>query len=301
MNLTWQTLKPSDLAVYQKYYSMVDSNITDLSFHCRFAWDNVFNIKWTILYDCLIQISDGGGYTYPFMLMPLGELSPEKLEDIVSAVKPVFNENGWTFRIRAIEESMKDLFDNLSLPHVMGYDADSSDYLYDAESLRTLAGKKYVKKRNHWNRFLRLYPDYSYESLSPAIFEECLSLAKTWVNSKEIDINDAEESDYYMIKRLFDNWENLSARGGAIKISGRIAAFSVGSIGRDDIGFIHFEKADTSFDGIYAAINKLVLVNEFPNIRFINREEDLGIPGLRKSKESYFPITKVNKWKLRAE
>ena len=142
MNLTWQTLKPSDLAVYQKYYSMVDSNITDLSFHCRFAWDNVFNIKWTILYDCLIQISDGGGYTYPFMLMPLGELSPEKLEDIVSAVKPVFDENGWVFRIRAIEESMKDLFDNLSLPHVMGYDADSSDYLYDAESLRTLAGKK---------------------------------------------------------------------------------------------------------------------------------------------------------------
>ena len=101
-----------------------------------------------------------------------------------------------------------------------------------------------------------------------------------------------------MIKRVFDHWQDLEARGGAIRINGKIVAFSIGSIGRDEVGFIHFEKADIQYDGLYAAINKLVLENEFPTIRYVNREEDLGIPGLRKSKESYFPIRKVSKWRF---
>ena len=120
---------------------------------------------------------------------------------------------------------------------------------------------------------------------------------RCWAAEKGIDINDASESDYYMIKRIFDNWNELSARGGAIRIGGRIAAFSVGSAARGQVGFIHFEKADIRYDGIYAAINKLVLENEYPEVKYVNREEDLGIPGLRKAKESYYPICQINKWR----
>ncbi|MBP5417127.1 MAG: DUF2156 domain-containing protein [Clostridiales bacterium] len=298
MNLTWYPLTAADLPTYNKYYSMTDSKMTDLTFHCRYAWDNVFHVKWTILEDCLVQISDGGGYSSPFMLMPLGKLSPAKIEKIVSAVRPIFDEKGWRFRIMGIEESQKHIFEETGIPAKLDYDEDSSDYFYDAELLRTLAGKKYAKKRNHWSKFLRMYPDYQYETLSPEIFDECLKLVRLWASDKGIDIADTSDSDYYMIKRIFDRWDDLSARGGAIRIDGRIVAFSIGSVGKKDVGFIHFEKADIQYDGLYAAINKLVLENEFPEIRYVNREEDLGLPGLRKSKESYFPICKIRKWRF---
>ncbi len=298
MNLTWYPLTPADLPVYNKYYSMTDTKMTDLTFHCRYAWDNVFKIRWTILEDCLVQISDGGGYSSPFMLMPLGKLSSEKIEKIVRTVRPVFDKKGWKFRILAIEDSAKSIFEKSEISAKMDYKEDSSDYFYDAEQLRTLAGKKYSKKRNHWSKFLRTYPDYSYEQLSPEIFDECLRLVRFWASEKGIDIADTSESDYYMIKRIFDHWDELQARGGAIRIDGKIVAFSIGSVGKEEIGFIHFEKADIRYDGLYAAINKLVLENEFPEVRFVNREEDLGLPGLRKSKESYFPIEKIRKWRF---
>ncbi len=301
MNLTWYPLRPKDMAIYNKYYSMVETNMTDLTFHCRFAWDNVFKIQWAIVEDCLVQISDGGGYTSPFMLMPLGKLTPEKMEKIIDAVRPIFDAKGWKFKIRAVDEEKKSVFEKTGIPMKIDFDEGSSDYFYDAEALRTLAGKKYSKKRNHWSKFQRLYPDYIYESLSPEIFDECLKLVRLWASEKGIDIGDSSESDYYMIKRIFDNWKDLDARGGAIRIDGKIVAFSIGSIGREEVGFIHFEKADISYDGLYTAINKLVLENEFPNIRYVNREEDLGIPGLRKAKESYFPIAKINKWRLDVE
>lgn len=286
------------MQMYDKYYSMTETKMTDLTYHCRFAWDNVFHVKWTILEDCLVQISDGGGYAKPFMLMPLGNLNSEKLEKIISAVRPLFDEKGWKFRIMSIEESGKSIFENVNIPAKLDYNDDSSDYFYDAEKLRTLSGKKYAKKRNHWSKFLRLYPEYQYESLSPEIFDKCLKLVRLWASEKGIDIADTSESDYYMIKRIFDRWDDLRARGGAIRIDGKIVAFSIGSVGKDDVGFIHFEKADIRYDGLYVAINKLVLENEFPEIRFVNREEDMGIPGLRQSKESYFPICKVRKWRF---
>lgn len=297
MSIIWNNLTAADMDTYNRYYSMVTTDITDLTFHCRFAWDDVFQIKWAVIEDCLVQISDGGGYTKPFMLMPLGDLSAQKIIRIIDAVRPVFEEKGWNLRIQAIDEKYIDIFDAVPGISNPDYNIDYSDYYYDAVSLRTLSGGKYIKKRNHWNRFLRLNPDFEYITLNPDIFSGCLDLVRRWADGKGININDPLESDYRMIKRIFDNWSNLSARGGAIKIGGDVAAFSIGSKGREDVGYIHFEKADINYDGIYAAINKLVLENEFPEIRYVNREEDLGIPGLRKAKESYFPILRINKWR----
>ena len=301
MSTKWHSLGPSDMEMYNRYYSLVTTNITDLTFHCRFAWDNIFRIEWTIIEDCLVQISDGGGFTNPFMLMPLGELTPAKIEGIIREVRPVFDTRGWELRIQAIDEPYKDIFEQVHGIEALDFDSDYSDYFYDAESLRTLSGSKYIKKRNHWNRFQRLYPDHVYESLSPSVFDECLELVRFWAEEKGISIDDASESDYYMIKRVFDNWNVLSARGGAIRIDGKIAAFSVGSAARGQVGFIHFEKADIKYDGIYAAINKLVLENEYPEVKYVNREEDLGIPGLRKAKGSYYPICQINKWRTYAK
>ena len=295
----WKKLTPESKDEYLRYYCLTDTKITDLTFHCRYAWDVVFAIEYAIIEDCLVQISDGDGYTSPFMMMPLGKLDPEKLKRIIEKVRPVFEERNWPFRITTVNEKYKDMFLSLPFPiKEISYDRDSSDYLYDADSLRNLTGKKYAKKRNHLKHFLSDYPDHEYLPLEKSVFSGCLSLVREWAGKKGVDLYDTSESDYLMIERIFKDWYKLDLRGGAIRINGKIVAFSVGSIGHKDTAYIHFEKADTDYDGLYVALCKYVASCAFPEVSFINREEDLGIPGLRQSKESYNPIGLVNKYKI---
>lgn len=292
----WNTLKASDCAVYEEYYAKTDTLITDYSFPCRFAWDELFRIRWSIIEDCLVQFSLGEISGFPFMLMPMGDYDESKLRRIFAEVHREFNRNNVPFRIACIDEKYLGIYQKVCDSDIF-FKEDYSDYLYEAESLRTLAGRSLSKKRNHLSQFMRKYPDFRYVKLSGDIFEECLELIKLWAKEKEVDINDMDNSDYLMIKRVFDNWDLLKVRGGAVIIDGHVRAFSIGSLGNKDTAFIHFEKADTAYDGAYAAINKMVLQNEFADAKFVNREEDLGIPGLRQSKESYFPIKKLRKYR----
>ncbi|MBR3056863.1 MAG: ATP-grasp domain-containing protein [Clostridiales bacterium] len=297
--ITWRPLTTDSRKEYLHYYNMNDTKITDLTFHCRYAWDRVFAIEYTILEDCLVQISGGGGYTSPFMLMPLGKLNPSKLQSIIEKVRPVFEARNWPFRICSIDESAKDIF--LTLPfsyRICTAKRDSSDYLYDAESLRHFTGKKYAKKRNHLKHFLEKYPDYEYLDLEPSLFPACLELVRDWAKKKEVDVYDISESDYLMIERVFRKWDQLDMRGGAIRIGEKIVGFSIGSIGHPDTAFIHFEKADTDYDGLPVALCKHVISSAFAEVKYVNREEDLGIPGLRQSKESYHPIALIEKYKI---
>jgi len=282
---------------YEKYYQLSQTHITDLTFNCRYAWDNVFCDKYAIIEDCFFMISNGGCFTQPHMLMPLGELDGNKLGRILEIMIPVFNDRGWSLRIMGIDEEKIELFDRLGFEKVsFCFSNNNSDYLYDADALRTLSTDDLRKKRSHFNRFLRLYPNYDYQSLGRNDMTDCLLLVKNWSNEKGIDVTDVKNSDYLMIKRLFDNFDSLDIRGGVIRIDGKVAAFSMGSFGNHETAYIHFEKADIAYDGAYPAINKLVLENAYPDAKFVNREEDLGIPGLRKSKRSYYPIRMIKKY-----
>lgn len=283
--------------VYDKYYRLSQTYITDLTFNCRYAWDNVFCDKYAIIEDCLVIISNGGCFTHPHMLMPLGNLDDDKLARIIEQVIPIFEDRGWALRIMGIDEDKIDLFDRLGYEKVsFCFSNNNSDYLYDAEALRTLSTNELRKKRTHFNRFLRLYPNYEYQSITQNDMSDCLRLVETWSTEKGIDVTDVKKSDYLMIKRLFKDFGDLDVRGGVIRIDGKVAAFSMGSFGNHDTAYIHFEKADVSYDGAYPAINKLVIENAYPEAKFVNREEDLGMPGLRKSKRSYYPIRMIKKY-----
>jgi len=296
--LNFHRLTASDREVYSYYYRKSGTKIADLTFNCRIAWDVVFQNEMAVFEDCCLLISDGGCYTDPHLLMPLGELDAEKLDRIFIAVLREFESRGWKLKVRGIDEEKLPLFD--SLEHFLAspnFNEDSSDYLYDAEALRTLTGNALHKKRNHVNKFTRLYSDYQYEHLRKTDKDECLSLVTEWCRSKAIDPEDVAESDYFMISRLFDDFDVLEIYGGLIRTGGQVRAFALGSMGNGNRAHIHFEKADPEIHGIYAVINQMVLVNEFPEVCAVNREEDLGIPGLRKAKQSYEPIEIIPKYK----
>lgn len=179
------------------------------------------------------------------------------------------------------------------------YSEDYSDYVYARQSLATLAGHKLQSKRNFLNRFRRNYPGYLYKPLEECDMQACLDLDKSWIN-KGLDLGhtDEEISERKTIKYVFDHWHELRATGGAIYVEGQLVAFTYGAPINDCTFDVCVEKADTSFEGAYAAINNEFVNHLPPQYEWINREEDLGLPGLRQAKTTYQPAYKLHKYIL---
>ncbi len=164
-----------------------------------------------------------------------------------------------------------------------------SDYVYNTQDLINLSGKKYHQKRNHLNSFLSKY-DHEYISVSTGHKETQKLLRKAseilYVPSDDRDLADEQ----IVINELIENFDALSLVAGIIACDGIPIAYSIGEKMSEDTALIHIEKANRAYSGAYAAINKLFAEKEFSDTKFINREEDMGIEGLRKAKLSYRPI-----------
>lgn len=297
-DLMFKKMTAKDRPVYEEYYRKSDTRLTDMTFNCRIAWDVVFKTEMAIYEDTCLLISDGSIFTDPHLLMPMGVLDSDKLDRVLLAVKEEFDRRGWRLKVMCIDEEKVPLFENLThFKADPGFNENSSDYLYDGESMRSLSGNQLHKKRNHVNKFMRLYPGHTYSRITADDMDDCMTLVASWCESKGINRDDITESDYRMIRRLFENFDLLDLKGGLIRVDGAVKAFALGSLGNGNCAFIHFEKADSGIDGVYSAINQMVLKNEFPGVSCVNREEDLGLPGLRKAKQSYEPVMLLKKYK----
>lgn len=183
----------------------------------------------------------------------------------------------------------------------MGYTLERmrnfDDYLYESESLIKLGGKKLQSKRNHISKFERQYTYTLYSMSREKIREECYAMASTtWLESQG-EVTKEMEEELMALRNAFDNWDELNLLGMVICIDHHLSAFTVGEIIDDEMAIIHFEKGDTSFSGIYSVINQLFCSQYLSDVRYINRQEDAGVPGLRKAKLSYRPVKMVEKYK----
>lgn len=189
---------------------------------------------------------------------------------------------------------------NAAMPDYFYATADRSytDYIYHRESLATLAGKKLQPKRNHANKFEKLYPNYEYLPLTSEFIPECLELREQWEEEKDevpsgrLSANAERRS----IEYVFSHWEELGAFGGVLRVEGKIIAFTYGGPVNYDTFDTCAEKADFNFEGAFAMINREFARHLPEQYVYINREEDLGLPGLRRSKESYRPAFLLNKF-----
>ncbi len=174
-----------------------------------------------------------------------------------------------------------------------------SEYVYLRNHLSELAGKKYAKKRNHISKFLRQSGDnYEYCSISANDRDELEKVMDTWCMMRDCGPGDTSKFEKRAILNLLSNSGDIEYRGGAIRINGNIEAFALGGRMTEDMAVVYFEKADTKFDGIYAMLNKNYIMNEWPDVKYINRQEDMGQPGLRKSKRSYYPDFMVKNYSM---
>ncbi len=169
------------------------------------------------------------------------------------------------------------------------------DYVYERESLATLKGKKLHGKRNHINKFLSKYPDYEYTTLDDSMIEECIALYEDWSEQKEeqsVELFDERTSVMLALRHR----KALGLTGGCIFVKGELVAFTVGERLSNTMQLIHIEKAKTDVEGAYPMINQQYILHECQGVELINREEDMGIEGMRKAKRSYQPIKMIEKY-----
>jgi hypothetical protein len=180
-------------------------------------------------------------------------------------------------------ERMKRIFpDSVITPR-----RDLFDYVYSTEQLINLTGRRFHAKRNHINTFISLYNNYKYTSIGP----HNITLLREAVDSLFTERDNEDLTDEYgAICIAVDAFEELGLSAGVITVDGKIAAYSIGEKMNCDTALIHTEKADRSYNGAYAIINRDFLRAEFSDTLYVNREEDMGIKGLRKAKLSYNPI-----------
>ena len=178
-------------------------------------------------------------------------------------------------------------------------DRDSYDYVYDINDLAELTGKKYHSKKNHLNRFMEVYEGYTAEPINKENIDGALLFAEEWFKSKE-EAN--PDGDYMMeraaIRKAFKHYFEIGLEGLIIKYKDEIFALTIGSRLSDDTFDVHFEKARADINGAYTVVNyefARYIREKYPEIKYLDREEDMGIEGLRKAKESYKPHHLIEK------
>jgi hypothetical protein len=161
------------------------------------------------------------------------------------------------------------------------------DYIYRRTNLATLHGRHLNAKRNHIHRFLAKHPDFEYRPLTPECFEECRRLTEIWQEEK--GVSDTINAEKQVMETIFSNWDALGMIGGSIFVDGRMVAFTYGSAVTTDTFDVCVEKADRHVEGAFTIINQQFAEHLPEQYVYLNREEDMGIPGLRQAKLSYHP------------
>lgn len=175
------------------------------------------------------------------------------------------------------------------------------DYIYSAEQLRTLSGKKLHRKKTQINVFKKQYKEcYEYCKFSKEDTEELIQFLEQWRNSKvREDPTQLLQTEAIGVKEVLKVMEECRIQISGIKINEELKAFAIGSYEKEtDMVVLHVEKADTSIKGMYAFMDQQFLVREFPNAKYVNREEDMGISGMRIAKMSYRPLYKTKKYRI---
>ncbi len=265
----------------------------DLNFMNLVSWRFLYDTEVAFFHDWLLFRFRAGGH--------LAYLPPVGTGDRRAAVGELLKDaeaQGQPFLMLGVCENMLAQL-NAVMPGYFYATADRTyaDYIYRREALATLAGKKLQPKRNFANRFVKNYPGYVYEPLTPDVFDECLDLEKRWTlqkveNSSRISYADERRA----LRNALDNWPHLDGLGGTLRVDGRLVAFTYGAPINYDTFDVCVEKADTEFEGAYAVINREFARHIPEQYVYLNREEDLGIEGLRKAKLSYHPEILLEKY-----
>ena len=278
IDLIFKDIELSDSKWIRELFSAPDFNSEDYNFTFQFLWKNTFKSKVARIGDlALVQYNMNGRKSY---LMPVGRADEHQVADIISSMlndSSLLGDDGRLVRMGA-------------------------DYIYDAQALKTLSGKKYQAKRNFANGFRRLYR-WQFEPICESNMEECLQMNDEWCRRNGCGQDFWKNNEFCAVRVALNNYKALDLDGGLLRVQGKVVAFTVGERTSSDTLLVHIEKALTEYRGAYQAMSQEFLgymdgvLRERENIpegtpafTLVNREDDSGDENLRKAKMEYHPI-----------
>lgn len=281
--------------ILEKYMTACPNISSEFSFTNLFMWAKGYGMQYAVIEDMLCIFLKHGNNPRN-AVFPIGCTecrTPDKIKSVINQLMDFYKENNEPFILRLYDETTLNILKNV-FPNKFSItsDRDNFEYVYNIEELISLSGKKYHAKKNHINKFKTLYPNFEYCSLTSKDAPECLALFDRWQSDKQTENNENRVA----VCRLFDNWDAFSIKGGGIRVDGKIIAFSIGEALTDNSVIIHLEHADTDYTGAFPMINQQFLEHQWKDFSLVNREEDMGIEGLRKAKLSYKPAFMIEKY-----
>ena len=278
----------ADKPLFEYYMLGSEEQNCDLNFANIFCWSDTYHSEVAEVENFLvIRFDNGGSKSY---MQPVGNGDKgavlEQLRNDAFALRTPLRLYGLS------SEWRKFLEENYPLEFAFDAPRALSDYIYRTEDLAQLQGRKYQPKRNHLNHFIARH-DWCAEPLSKDNIKDCIALNDKWLSSREM--GESEHAEQQALQRAFDNFDALGLRGLVLYADGAPVAFSYGTPITQKTFCTHIEKHDNSVQGAAVMINRLMAQMLEEEFEFINREDDLGLEGLRFAKMSYYPTLLLDK------
>jgi len=271
--LDFKPIELKDRELFHEYLKDYDF----YSFLTLYIWRKMYNTEFAIVDDAIVikkRTANNGTY----FMQPIGA-DKSKIADI-------------TLKLNTLRKNHEN-FGNLVTSHE---DKNNFDYIFNSKDLIKLSGKKYHRKKNQYNQFIKKY-DYRIEEIqSPEVIKNCIDLSLKWYDYKSLQSEQLKNEQ----KAIFDIFSNIkifnNIKGIAVYVNNEIAGFAIGEKLNSKMATVHFEKGNYNFSGIYPFLNKSLVEIFFRDVEFINLQEDLGLEGLRRAKSAYQPIKLEKKY-----
>lgn len=292
--LEWSIPEAEDEDWINSCIAVSGTMASDASFANIYLLRNKYSTKISRYKDFIIRKYSGKGarcgYTFP--------LGKGDVAKALAEIEKDAKECGERLQFAFVTEEQKEVLENV-MPARFCYssDAGDSDYIYLRSELASLSGKAFHKKKNHFSKFVRTYPDYKYYEIGACNIYDAQKVADAWYYEHLQDEDASQLAEYKAIKEALENFEELGLIGGIIYVNDSPCAMTIASKINENTVDVHFEKAvgEYALNGGYAAINKL-FSEKLDGVTWLNREEDIGIEGLRKAKLSYRPKIMLKKY-----
>ncbi len=291
--------------ILEKYLNGYEYKTSGLSFSAQYMWRDINKFSWDMMgeYMCISGISHlelEEGIELPFMFPPLtadGEYDKDALRETIYKSREYFEKKGHPFSLRLVPFHVMEIIKEAVPEMHFIDDRPNYDYIYLTQELIDLKGKAFHGKKNHLNYFKKTY-EYEYVELTSDMADDAMKFISDFNKRKDVPAHEMEllKMEEEAMEDVFRNIEAVGYSAGAILIDGSIEAIAIGGkLGKKTITE-HVEKANVEYRGLYQAINNEFCKNVAAKAKYINREEDMGIPNLRKAKLSYKPVKLLEKY-----
>ena len=296
MSLEFKKIEVNSIQEMLPFYAMRHNMTCDSVFLESYVWKDYYNVRYAIWENkALLWLMENEGRC--FSAMPL--CREEDLPGAFAAIEEYFNEElGYPLVINLADEYAVKYLNLPEDKYLVEEQVDSRDYLYNGDAMRSLAGKKLHKKKNRVNAFKREYEGrYEYRRLCCSDSHDVWVFLDRWRQQKGEEVEEHLDYEVKGIHDILKNCSEFSIHMGGVYIDGQMEAFTIGSYNPvEHMAVIHIEKANPEINGLYQFINQQFLIEEFSEAEWVNREDDMGLEGLRKAKMTYYPADYARKY-----